>query len=1465
MLKVKEFDIKTGKNLTDYDPKTNSQIPRTKDVEKSRLEHWLQGQMISEADSQLSVAQFYDGVNEQDVKNLLDRGQELVFTSGKFAYFATPKMAKLMLELAPIYDNGENIAHNVVAYGSLIISDGVSQTSTDRGEVKVLLIDNVNRSFGDQPLLDKKGKPFTDGELDKLLDVMGDGTMLIPSATMQQLLLSEEISTAIETGLKKAKVESNPELIDKLIHEYQSQGTIRLSNANLTTSKVLLKELNGKIERSVIQFRAALSDVSGIAKGTAKTSDWCRKLGVDAIISLDDVKGAKQDGVLDRPGLVEVNSNLWMNRKDIAQYADQTVGAQVKYKIPNATLTELNPHALNKAKELAVVAKDPYLMAQRQVAKVERRRERPLYIDHPEGTPEERELDLVNQIESLKNDEAAALVLQADKYGQIIQMPSIRNQLARSIRSDWLDVATAGIEIPAAMAQHHAALQSWEICNKDLPEGAIVAYYRSPFGNVGAAAIAINHRAAIAKGDPESYNKDGVSYLPPWTSKNIAITDFDSDRNGYFVGFIVKDPQATMQGLRDRLADISDPALQYEAARHEFDLLIQQQAELTSSEYPDAVTEFIEANRPEHKPMPIPKDKKVMHPRLPNEHLSMSIGNAWVKTAQNPVGLVADQSMILESLAQHITYTEGKTNRRDLCQKVVASFKKIKPEVIPSDRQLEKSGLPPLNLAARIQSVAYSEKENYEQTLQAAVSILEDYAKYPMAKNLQIAVDIQKSNVGIDQALHKFGNQLSYQKHGLRGSIKSSQSYANKPLQNNTADPVGQQVSAVNELFEGIPKLPLDREDENRAFRSVIPEIHKGHETEIALANNLTVSYDSLTEKLSEFDQKLSTKNSAYQQPSLTFTSIRTGSRTGRAITVDRLADAQAMSPINLLELDGTKAEFFIAVNPNYGYSDKKKDLNYPYLLENADKTQVIGFITRDSLRESFQADPRTSSLSTEGIEKEANAILKKIDQRITNGRDTGITGTIETIPPFAIQNDKDQLHHQMNTIIDSAKQQVKGQEAVMLSVFTHTSTGQGMSLKILPREFIKHLDKVEKFEIFGATNLTSHQDAIVRIDNVLMTEKGTGDLKNTPIGSLVNQDGTLEILGQIDQHVAPMAPGTLIKASIHPQLDPNIRIEIPGMKLLGVKDPTIDAKIPTQSGKFAFKREPDKVSVYLLTDNGETTKLGILNDTAKKQLRSNSLSEPMEGTYRRGLYQGTKNATQKLYLQVTELVEHQPVPEQITAQENFDDSITITSAPFEYHQTAVSTPNLTASPTATQSQDANKYTPSRFQLANWYKASAKDSADRQTIEYLGKKLTTTYQAQESANGQTGNPTPDNYRHPNVAISMEQKHQFDRSLREVRPIEVTNFNSDNYVPNRAEIIEWLQAANPHSSDSRQIWDLGVRLKSVYLAQGNPETQQIPNSYRDDTVSISADDKQRFDQFVQTSREQSETAQFSRSY
>jgi hypothetical protein len=1379
MLQIREFDLKTGRFLTDYDPITKSKIFRTKDVEGSYLEDWLSRQKIQGEQAQFSVAQFYDGVNDRDVQNVLDRGQQLVFTSGKYGYFAPPGIAKALLEDSPIYDNGLAAAHNAVAYGSLIISDGFSQTRTDTGKVKILLVDNINRSLGEKPLLDKYGQPVPVAEVEQLLDVMGDGTMLIPSSTMENLLLPDEISTAIEIGLKKAQIEPIPDLIRQLQNEYESEGKIRLSNVNLRGANAINNEIALKTERTVLQFRAALSDVPGIAKGTLKTSEsWTERLGVDAIISLDDVKGATKGGVFDRPGVIELKSDLWINRKDIARYGTQSVGSQVKYKIPRATKLEFNPKMIAQAQELATLAIDPYALAQRIVEQVERQRERPLYIDPLEeslkleedlpsnkATGETVELkedlliteETVELEEDFLSNEAIALVIKNDRYGQIVQLPFIATQLKKSLQSQWLDAATVGIEVPSAMAQHHAALKPWEVCNKDLPDGAIVAYYRSPFGNVGAAAIAINNPFAIESADPESYNKDGVSYLPPWTAKNIAITDFDSDRNGYFIGFIAKDPQMTIEGLRNKLNDISDPALQYTAGRTEIDRLIVAGKDLEVADYPYAVGEFVKANRPENMPMPIPKDKKVLHPRLAGEHLSVSIGKAWCITAQNPVGKVASQSMILESLAQNITYTQPDRSPA-LLSKIIKTFGEIDPASIPTDEMLKDSGLPALNLASRIKSVLNSELNNPNEGLKQIVSILEDYAKYPMAKNLQTAVDIAKSNQGIDEDFQDFASQLAYQKHEMRMNMRKPEIYLSSPLKNNTVDPVGAAVNDINKIFNSVPEIKIDRKDLNRGFRSIVPDIHDSRDESIA--NRMINKYRETSNYLAAIIGRLKEKNPTDLQPILVVTSLNNRTK----IEVINLCDGEKENPVNLLALNGKQSEFLIDIN------EAAKEQDVPaYLLRDAQTKVVIGFIDEKSLKYIGQLD--------------------SVNKYISEGSMKSIEGKVETFTPYFLQNDTDKINSQLEIVLADIKSKIKGKEDVFLSAFQHSSIGQNLSVKIMPKELTKHLREVDTIQLYGVKEFINLENASIRFDNAII------DGSITPIASLITADREYEFLGAVSKSSPTIAPGTVVKANISPLLARKTTLNILDKKLQ--LTPGTNVEIPLQSGQFNFRRIDDKIAVYLLSGDSQVF-LGDLDKASTNQVQRDPriLQESIAGTYQRGLFRNTSGNTE-LDIKILSLVEHLPVStHKIIMSKNTDKSFSLESAPPEYYQATIpsklveSTPDLPTQiipsklvestldlPNQTipskPVESTSSYMPSRLELVNWYKAVGGNSESGKQLLELGKQLKISYMAEDFMDGKAPvDLLPDDYRNSNILISVIDKNNFDLAIESLKELAI---------------------------------------------------------------------------------------------
>jgi hypothetical protein len=1347
MLQIREFDLKTGKFLTDYNPIIKEQVSRTKDVEGSYLEDWLNRQNFQGEEAQLSVAQFYNGVNDRDVKNILDRGQELVFTSGKYGYFAPPAMAKALLEDRPIYDKGAAAAHNAVAYGSLIISDGFSQTKTDTGKVKILLVDNINRSFGDKPLLDRNGQIVPGEDVERLLDVMGDGTMLIPSQTMEYLLLPDEISQAIEIGLKKAQIAPKPDLIERLQGEYESEGEIRLSSVNLRAANAINNEIDLKTERTVLQFRAALSDVPGIAKGTVKTSSWAERLGVDAIISLDDVKGATKGGVFDRPGVVELNSDLWINRKDIARYGEQSVGAQVKYKIPQATMEEFNPKILAQAQELEDLAIDPYALAQKVVEKVERQRQRPLPFDRLEGEinvaadflDNEATVETLELEEDLRSNEATALVMKSDKYGQIVQLPSITTQLKKSIRSEWLDAATVGIEVPSAMAQHHAALKPWEVCNKDLPEGAIVAYYRSPFGNVGAAAIAINNPLAIEQADPESYNKDGVSYIPPWTAKNIAITDFDSDRNGYFVGFIAKDPQATIDRLRETLKDISDPALQYAAGRTEIDRLISAKEDLEPGDYPRAVEEFVKANRPENMPLPIPKDKKVLHPRLPDEPLSLSIGKAWCITAQNPVGKVASQSMILESLAQNITYASS-SRLPGLLTGVIKTFGEIDPDSIPTDEMFKESGLPALNLAERIKLVVNSDIKTPKVGLKETVSILEDYAKYPMAKNLQTAVDIAKSNKGINEDFQDFAAQLAYQKHSMRMNMKKPEVYFTSPLENNTVDPVGMAVTSVNKIFNSVPEIKVSAENLNRAFRSILPE--SPSPPDYSAVNRMISIYKDLSNDLSVTIKRLKEKRTTDAQPTLILTLPNGRDR----VEVINLCDGEKENSINLLMLDSKQVEFKIERNKAPEESDVPA-----YLLKDLQTQVVIGFADEKSLNEAGN--------------------LSDINNELEQGGSPSILGIAKVFPPYFLQNDTDKIYDRLETVLTTIKDIIKGKEDAFTSHFQHSSVGQNIAVKIMPRQLSKHLDKVPIIPLYQSSqSLVNLQNSDIRFDNAVID----GSIK--PIASLVAADGGYEFLGIVPNDAPLLAPGTVVKANISPRLAAKITLNILDKKI--EISPVTHIKIPLQSGEFTFKRNAnnDKIAAYLVENNSETL-LGNIDPTTRKNIHIGQaiLEGSTVGTYERPIFDTGTNG-KNLELEVLSLVSHLAVDKCKILMAKKDGDLLFVSAPPGYRlpKMPLSLPDLPSQtipdlPSQPISElplkSISEYNPSRLELVKWYKALGANSESGKQILELGKELKISYMAEDFMKGKPlVDRLPDDYRNTRISVSIEDKDRFNLAV-----------------------------------------------------------------------------------------------------
>lgn len=944
MIQADQFDIKTGKPIQIVID--GQWQPATKQIEHSYLEHWCQTNGI-ETDNRFFVAQFYESVRDSDRRQLESEGKYLVFSSGSEGYFTDFETAQLMMLgseiVEPIYAGGHNAAHNAVAYGGLIASDGVASTDIPSARILVIDDDDERRTHGSTPLIDKDGRTIPEHQLKSLYDKMGDGTMLVSERTMQALQTGEERD---QIALKAAERSGVGGDISTLAQD--------MVQAEASVTAAAHQEI-ALARRSVYQFRAASPKLPGIAKGTMSSSQWCDRIGVmvddqwqpvDAIISLSDIKG--DDDRFSKPGIKEV-SDFWINRKATAQYGQQTVGPQVKYHIPEATRLEINPRVQEKAEQLVQVAGNYDALSQRYLKHKEHERER-AYKSAEENLADNSRPDWLYN------------ALSSDKYGQLTDQASVVRGLEYYIKGEWQRLSANGTSVPSAMAQHHSQLKPWEVCNKDLPHGAIVAYYRSPFPNVGAAAIAINNRRVIEQQDKEAFSKQGVAYLPPDTAKSVAITDFDGDINGFFVGY-----EATVddlpEQLREKLVGISglSSEQQYEAGRAAFEEIIQRSEQghdnlIKQSVYPVVVKEFIERTAPAVKPPQIIKQQKEKHSWQKGESHSEATWRAWGVTADNPTGKVANAGMSLQSLALELEYAPDErksvlldqlsSHCSDLLEKVDVG--KI---VIPDDDWLAEQGFPPYyretleDLAeAKGEVASYGDvqrqQEATEMYLQDAHSFLKDVANGPNAVNLQTAVDTAKSAKGIDENLHNFVEALQYKEDDFRRNKNNPSIYVDgKEMPTSIHEPVSWGVQQVNEYYSGAQL----QERENKFFQGVFPMGEAPHQTQ--QAKTIIQTSSGLMKQAVENKSRHRQRRSEDQRPTIQVTTTD-----GRQLTFQKVEDAQGTFP---WRSDGTHSDWKISISKNY--SAKKIGERFSAELSFVDaqgqvRTEPMGYVDRASI-----------------------------------------------------------------------------------------------------------------------------------------------------------------------------------------------------------------------------------------------------------------------------------------------------------------------------------------------------------------------------------------------------------------------------------------------------------------------------------------------------------------------------------
>lgn len=792
--------------------------------------------------------------------------------------------------------------------------------------------------------------------------------------------------------------------------------------------------------------------------------------------------------------------------------------------IPEATLREFNPRIEAQVQELAAVAGDPAQLKQHYVERKDRQQERPQAADDlGEDAPKAKSEWLY---ESLKTD----------KYGQLTGFSKVNKGLERDIKGEWQESAVRGISVPSAMAQHHSKFKPWECCNKDLPHGAIVAYYRSPFPNVGAAAIAINNTEDLKEQDREAFSKTGVAYLNPWTAKHIAITDFDRDANGYFVGYEATVPDLPQQ-LRQQLADTENlsPAEQYEVGRAAIGQLIEQadrgqDNRIAQAEYLLAVKEFVERTAPDKKPPEIEKQKKVKHPWYEGESHSTATWRAWGITADNPTGKVANAGMTLQSFALEMRYAPQE-QQEGLLRQIATSFSKQLRQAnagklsIPSDDELQSQGFPAYHFRERMEEIASAPKELsalpssqkqqfVQQKLLSASKLLSDAVDGPNAVNLQTAVDTAKSSRGIDDSHHAFIRGLAYKDHELRQHQKDPNNYTNGRLMpTNTQEPIGWNVEAVNAVYKDV-HLPELR---NEAFRDLFPKTATPQQEEKALSiartyNDLIANYQTAKDRLRE-------KRPEDEQPTLQVTSS-----SGRSLTLQNIKDKDGELPI--WRANGPQPDWEIAIRQNHQSKSEQFVASLTYTAAGGDRvTAPLGTVAPESVSEHHLA---------ERLQKLPNHTLT-------------IPHPIAQIQaPYAQQNDADEMLERATQYVDTAIAEIPKEERQdYLSALWRYSDGMKTALKHFTPEIVERLESVPEITLTGLQHTSNEAGQIPPGEYTArfseFSYEKNGETRTASSVTIITDEGEEKQLGAISARSMHLPIGTTVQA--HIQIEPSGKI----------------------------------------------------------------------------------------------------------------------------------------------------------------------------------------------------------------------------------------------------------------------------------------------------------------------------------
>jgi hypothetical protein len=575
----------------------------------------------------------------------------------------------------------------------------------------------------------------------------------------------------------------------------------------------------------------------------------------------------------------------------------------------------------------------------------------------------------------------------------------------------------------------------------------------------------------------------------------------------------------------------------------------------------------------------------------------------------------------LQSLASETVYIEPK-RKPNLLRQIGAAYSEIPIEEIPNDEYLIDRGLPPMQLAAKIEKIVQASKQLdrlpaaerlafAEQNLGSVNRLLKGYCDSAVAKNLQTAVDTAKSSVGIDEAIHEFGERLQYKSHQLRQNVKKPDIYLSRDLPSNTQEPIGWAVETANQFYNSGHQQPelqeIELEDLNKRFRSLIPITH--NDGQKAVVDEFARQYRNCTKTIGQVRDRLNKELAEDQQPTLTIVSS-----SGRSFEVQRLCDADTMgnSPVwNLVDGESdTKFEI---------YRNRENDIKEDYIvclaIDAATKI-TIGYVTPES------------------------ATINNLDKYKIGGLDgkkclSVSNSTIEFHPPYALENDVDAVFASADKILSELESSIPNDKRMQYaSAAWHSSAGMGMATKIFANEISQHLDNVPPIALnrptAAALELRDGAELAIRFERDLHVSAISPDGRTIDLGLSTYGDSPL------------LTPGTVVAAKIVRPLDPKIHIRTELGTFVVNPAPAISKiQIEDFAGKFAFERQGKEISVDYIGSGGRRIPLGVLgreliNKDSKANLKN--ASNLLKGTLSRG------SNEKILEIQVQSLIDHQPV-----------------------------------------------------------------------------------------------------------------------------------------------------------------------------------------------------------------------------